>query len=182
MLLGTVHSQHINIGIKGGLNAFSIGTENNTTYETKLGYNLGLLGHIHLSKQYAFQPELVYSVQGTTYKNGGVDSKIHLNYINIPLNFQYMFDNGFRLQAGPQLGILTGANLVTGSNKTDVKSSFKGTDIGLTAGISYVKPSTGLGIDFRYNHGLTSINALNSSGSYNRGVQLTLFFLFDHKS
>ncbi|MBL0026839.1 MAG: porin family protein [Saprospiraceae bacterium] len=182
MSLGTVKSQHINIGIKGGLNAFSIATDNTTTNDTKLSYNLGLLGHIHLSRQWAFQPELVYSVQGTSYKSGGVDSKLNLNYLNIPLNIQYMFDNGFRLQAGPQIGILTGANLKSGSSSTDVKSSFKGTDIGLTLGISYVQPSTGMGIDGRYNHGLTNINAANSTNSFNRGVQLTLFYLFGHKS
>jgi hypothetical protein len=85
---------------------------------------------------YAFQPELVYSVQGTAYKINGLDAKLNLNYINIPWNFQYMFDNGFRLQAGPQLGLLSSAKLVSGSNDTDMKSGFYSSDMGITVGIS----------------------------------------------
>ena len=33
---------------------------------------------------------------------------LRLNYINVPV-LQYMFGDGFRLQTGPQLGILTNA-------------------------------------------------------------------------
>lgn len=62
-----------------------------------------------------------------------------------------MFDNGFRLQAGPQLGILTTAKLKTGDITSDTKSNFKIADMGITVGVSYVKPSIGLGIDIRYN-------------------------------
>ena len=182
LLTGAVQSQHINIGIKGGLNSYTILGDNNTSYNSKLSYNVGLLGHIHINSSFAVQPEIVYSVQGTAYKIGGVDINLNLNYINIPFNFQYMFDNGFRLQAGPQLGILTSANLVTGDIVTDLKANYKSTDIGVTVGMSYVKPDTGFGIDIRYNHGLTSINSNDAINSYNRGVQFTLFFLFRHRS
>ncbi|MFZ1703126.1 MAG: porin family protein [Saprospiraceae bacterium] len=181
LVTGTIQAQHINIGIKGGLNAFTISSNNNTDYNVKLGFVAGLLGHIHLSQKYAFQPEIVYSVQGSSYKISGSDSKLNLNYINIPLIFQYMYDNGFRLQAGPQVGFLTGAKFVSGSNEVDLKSSFKSTDIGVSVGMSYVKPSTGLGIDVRYNHGLTDID-VSSNKSFNRGGQLTIFYLFAHKS
>jgi len=182
LLTGVVQAQHINIGIKGGLNAYTILGDNNEGYNPKLGYNVGLLGHIHINSNYAIQPEVVYSVQGTAYKIGGVDNNLKLNYVNIPLNFQYMFDNGFRLQAGPQLGILTSANLVVGDNVTDLKANYKSTDIGVTVGMSYVKPSTGFGIDIRYNYGLTNINSTGTINSYNRGAQLGLFFLFGHRS
>lgn len=181
LITGAVQAQHVNIGIKGGLNAYTIAGDNSANFKTKISYNIGLLGHIHLGRQFALQPEIVYSVQGAQSKTSDTD-RLNLNYVNIPLIFQYMYDNGFRLQAGPQLGILASANSVTGSVTNDVKASFKSTDIGLTVGMSYVKPSTGLGFDIRYNHGLTNINVNNLVNSYNRGAQVGLFYLFGHKS
>lgn len=177
-----MYAQHINLGIKGGLNGYTIKGDNSADLDIKVGYNIGLLGHIHIKKQFALQPEIVYSVQGAKSKISGSDQSLTMNYINVPVNFQYMYDNGFRLQAGPQFGILTSAKAATGSVKNDVKSSYKSTDIGLTVGMSYVQPSTGFGIDIRYNHGLTNINQINSVKSYNRGVQVGVFYLFDHKS
>jgi hypothetical protein len=54
----------------------------------------------------ALQPEAVYSSQGAKYTVNGAEHTLSLNYINIPLQIQYMFDNGFRLQTGPQAGFL----------------------------------------------------------------------------
>ena len=93
---------------------------------------------------------------------------------------QFMFDKGFRIQTGPQLGILAAANIKQGDTKTDVKSSFKTAELGWTIGASYVGES-GLGIDGRYNHGITRINDGGSTDLYNRGFQVGLFYVFRHK-
>ncbi len=182
LLTVSTQAQHVNIGIKGGLNAYTIQGDNSGNFDPKLSFNVGLLGHIHMDKQFALQPEVVFSGQGTQYKSGGSDVKLNLNYVNIPLLFQYMFDNGFRLEAGPQLGILASAKSEIGNNSTDVKNNYKSTDIGLVVGMSYVKPSTGFGYDLRYVHGLTDISENNASNSYNRGLQFGLFYLFQHRS
>jgi Outer membrane protein beta-barrel domain len=178
----TVQAQHVNIGIKGGGNAYTIMGDNSADFEPKISFHVGLLGHIHVGNPFALQPEIVYSLQGSQSKVAGVDTHIDLNYVNIPLQLQYMYDNGFRLQAGPQLGILASAKSVTGDSKVDVKANYKSTDIGVTVGMSYVKPSTGFGFDIRYNHGLTNINESDAVNSYNRGIQVGFFFLFQHKS
>lgn len=176
IISSTVHGQHVNIGVKGGLNAYSIMGDNSTNNDPMIGYHFGLLGHMHMDSPIAFQPEIVYSAQGTQDKNGG-DSQLNLNYVNIPLLLQYMYDNGFRIQAGPQFGLLASAK----SGNTNVKSNYKSYDIGLSVGVSYVKPSTGFGYDIRYNHGLTNINENDASKSYNRGLQVGLFYLFNHR-
>lgn len=172
-----LQAQHSNIGIKGGLNTFTINGDNSGGNDYKLGFHIGLLSHHHMGDQFALQPEIYFSTQGTSFNNGD----LNLNYVNIPLLFQYMFDNGFRLEAGPQLGILTSAETKIGNNTEDVKNDFKSTDIGLVMGMSYVKPSTGLGYNIRYNHGLTDITENSNSNSYNKGWQFGLFFLFEHK-
>lgn len=176
------HAQHVNLGVKGGLNSYTILGDNNNVYEPIFSYHAGLLGHIHFNTRFAFQPEVVFSVQGNTHKIGGIDNQIKLNYVNVPLILQYMYDNGFRIEAGPQLGILTSAKSTMGTIVTDSKANYESTDFGVTVGMSYVKPSTGFGVDIRYNYGLTNINTINTTNFYNRGMQLGLFFLFQHKS
>lgn len=177
-----VQAQHANIGIKGGLNTYTIKGDNSGGNDPKLSFHVGLLGHFHMDKQFALQPEVVFSVQGTKNNFAGTNAELSLNYINIPVLFQYMFDNGFRLEAGPQLGLLASAKSDISNTTTDVKNNFKNTDVGVAVGMSYVKPATGFGFDIRYNYGLTNINDGNAVESYNRGVQFGLFYLFQHKS
>jgi len=176
----TANAQHVNIGIKGGLNLYNIKNDNGVKYDTKAGFNLGLIGHIHLDKQFAIQPELVYSGQGAKYNADGTEVKLNLGYINVPVLFQYMFDNGFRIEAGPQIGFLISAKSEANNNSVDVKNNLKSVDAGLGVGVSYVNPSSGFGIDGRYNIGLSNINENSSVKSMNRGFQLGVFYLFKH--
>ena len=181
LITGTASAQHINIGIKAGLNVYNINNDNSAEYDSKVGFHAGLIGHIHLAKQLALQPEIVYSAQGAKYTAAGVVTKLNLGYINVPFMIQYMFDNGFRLEAGPQLGFLVGAKAESGNVKTDIKNNLKSVDFGLGAGIGYVHPASGFGVDARYNLGLSNINDNSSVKSTNRGLQLGVFYLFDHK-
>lgn len=186
-LFGTVEAQQvskekfINIGIKGGLNIYNIINDDNVSYNSKAGLHAGLIGHIHFTRQIALQPELLYSAQGAQYDIAGVNTKINLAYINVPLMVQYMFDNGFRLQAGPQIGFLVNAKSKINNTTYDIKNNFKTADIALGIGVGYVEPSSGLGIDARYNVGLTDISENTAYKSTNRGFQIGLFYLFQHK-
>ena len=182
ILAGSAGAQHLNFGIKGGLNLTNIHNQNGVELDNSIGYHLGLLAHIHLAKQFAMQPEVVFSLQGAKYSSGNDKASINLNYVNVPLSFQYMFDNGFRLQAGPQVGFLISAKTKIGSTSSDSKDSFKGIDVGATMGMSYVHPPSGFGFDARYNLGLSNIFENSSASSFNRGFQLGVFYLFKHKS
>jgi len=178
---GNTPSGFINIGIKGGVNAYNIHNDNNIKYDTKIGYHFGLLGHIHINQMFAVQPEIVYSTQGAKYKLNNETTNFNLSYINVPVLFQYMFENGLRLQAGPQLGVLVAAKSKTGSTTTDNKENIKPIDLALSLGAGYIIPSIGLGIDVRYNLGLNNINDIGEVKSTNRGLQLGLFYIFGHK-
>ena len=162
---GNTPPGHVNIGLKGGLNLYNIHNDDNTKYDSRLGYHFGLLGHIHFNNHFAIQPEIVYSDQGTKPRN--------LDYINVPVLFQYMFDFGFRLQAGPQVGFL-----IMADNKADLKPI----DFGLSAGVSYVFPPTGFGVDARYNLGLSNINKNSAVNSTNRGFQFGIFYIFKYNN
>jgi hypothetical protein len=176
---GSSPSRHKNFGIKAGLNSYTVHNDESTAgFKSKAGFHAGLLMHIHLSQSLAFQPELVFSTQGT--KNDNANSKLNLNYLNVPLLFQYMFDNGFRLQAGPQIGFLLNAKSEVNNSSTDVKSDFKNIDLAASLGASYVHPPTGFGVDVRYNFGLSKINETGSANLSNRGLQFGVFYLFNY--
>jgi len=180
LMVGTASAQHANFGIKGGLNLYNIQNDNDVQYDTKAGFHLGMLLHIHVAQHFAVQPELLYSAQGAKYNSGIGDINLKLEYANVPFMFQYMFDNGFRLEAGPQVGFLTNAKAEMNGVSVDAKDNIEKVDFAIGVGIGYIAPS-GFGIDARYNHGLSNINESGSVNSYNRGFQLGLLYQFQHK-
>ena len=180
LMAGTASAQEVNIGIKGGLNVYNIYQEDNSNADRRIGFHAGLLGHIHLAKHFGLQPEIVYSNQGAEYRSSSVKTKFNLDYINVPLLFQIMFGDGFRLQAGPQVGFLISAKSETDNVRQDHKDELETVELGLTFGASYVGKS-GFGIDARYNYGLSDIYENSSYNSTNRGFQLGLFYLFGHR-
>lgn len=181
MISGNANAQHINFGVKGGLNLYKISNEDNSKYDTKAGIHLGILGHIHLDQSIAVQPELVYSSQGAKYTAGGTDFKLKLGYINVPVMLQYMFNNGFRLEAGPQVGFLISAKSESNNKSVDVKNGYKTVEFAVGLGAGYIKPSSGLGVGLRYNVGLSNINDITPIKSTNNGFQLSLFYQLKHK-
>lgn len=176
MTVSTADAQNVNIGTKIGLNSYSIDNDMGPGFDSNLGIHAGLIGHIHLSRQLGLQPEIFYSMQGA--KRGG--TSYNLDYINVPVLFQYMFDNGFRIQAGPQVGFLVRAKAENNNSSVDIKDDFKTIDAGLSFGASYIH-SSNLGIDARYNLGLSDITESSSVESKSRGFQVGLFYLFNHR-
>lgn len=185
LMTGTAGAQHrgqkVTFGIKGGLNLYNIHNNMGLAYDTRIGFHTGVIGHIHLVRQLALQPEIVYSVQGAKYKIDGAETTRQLGYINVPVLAQYMFDNGFRLQAGPQLGFLVNARSETNNASTDIKDNLNAVDLALSAGVGYVHPPTGFGVDARFNLGLGDMNENGNIRSTNRVFQVGVFYLFRRK-
>jgi hypothetical protein len=172
LLIKGTFAQQVEYGIKGGVNLSNIA---NDDADTKTGFHLGGLAHIHLTQSFAIQPEIMYSTQGAEYNTG----KLKLNYINIPVLGQYMFAKGFRLQTGPQLGFLTNSELKNGDTEIDV-DGYRNVDFSWSFGAGYVGRN-GLGIDARYNLGLTDLSKNNPNDYQNRVWQIGLFYQFKHQ-
>ena len=169
----SVMAQPPKFGLKAGLNLSNI---TNTEGDLKPGAHFGGFAHIHVTPAFSLQPEVYYSNQGAKY---GSDSKTILNYVNIPVLLQYNFDNGFRVQGGPQLGILTEAKSKNGSVEVDMSDNTKSIDFSIPLGVSYLGYS-GFGADVRYNIGIT--NVFENSQTYRNSVlQFGIFYLLDHK-
>jgi hypothetical protein len=110
---------------------------------------------------------LLYTMQGA--KSKGFDKNMNLDYLNIPILFNYYVAPGFALKAGVQPGILTRAKL----GDTDVKKSYKSIDVAIPLGASL--DISDFVIDARYNLGaLFNISDDSDFKSHNSVIMLTV--------
>lgn len=111
--------------------------------------------------------EVNYSMQGYQFKFTQYDkNKTTLNYINIPLMAEYsFFDGALSVMAGPQIGFSLGGTFKSvvegGSTSAKNKESLddniiNNVDFGFALGATYMF-AYNLGIDLRYNPGMTNI-------------------------
>jgi hypothetical protein len=177
----TLFAQDAKFGFKAGLNVANLHNSNGSEWGSKLGLHAGVLAHIHLNPSWAIQPEVVYSSQGAKYTVGDGEHELSLNYINIPVQLQYMFSNGFRLQTGPQLGFLAGVKDKHNGTETGIFTTedFKTVDFSWSVGLGYLTYS-GFGVDGRYNFGISNVNNAGSNILHNNVFQLGVFYLLNH--
>nr|WP_314839893.1 porin family protein [uncultured Flavobacterium sp.] len=152
---GFANAQETKFGVKGGLNLANLSGDVEDS-SSKIGFNVGGFVEIKVSDKFAIQPELLFSTQGAKFEEGGEDLKINLSYVNIPVMAKYYVADAFSLEAGPQIGFLTSAKAVAGSESVDVKEGFESIDFGVNFGAGYdLTEKVSLGL--RYNLGLSNI-------------------------
>jgi hypothetical protein len=164
---------NVQLGIKGGVNLAGYNGNVNSN-SSRTGFHIGALVHIHtLNPKLAIQPEIVFSTQGASFNNG--TDKI--DYINIPFLLQYLGRGGLRLETGPQVGALVSAKFEDNNGlEYDIKNQIKQSDLAWAFGIGFLSTS-GLGIDARYNLGLSDIT--KGRGDVKNHVwQFGLFYQF----
>jgi len=162
------------VGLKAGLNLSKI---TNYDADMKVGFYVGGLAHLHVTPTFSVQPEVMFSSQGAKQKNV---PGVNLNYINIPVLLQYNFDNGFRLQGGPQVGFRLSAKTKIGNSESDISDQTESIDFSIPLGLSYLSHS-GLGVDARYNIGITNVFSKLSETYRNSVIQFGIFYLLNHK-
>jgi len=174
----TSYAQRTNFGVKAGVNLASVDIDdddnNEDDFESRTGFHAGVLAHIHVNSKVAIQPELVYSLQGGERND---DNRLNLGYLNLPVLVQFMISDGFRLQTGPQVGFLLGAERKLGDVEIDVSDDYNTVDWAWSFGASYIFAS-GFGLDARYNLGLCDIHEDNDLKAKNRVFQAGLFYQF----
>lgn len=170
-----VQAQSVKLGVKTGINyANELGTGitiNSTNYKTEAisSYHAGLVAEIGLFKGVAFQPELIYSTQGATYKNTIVEIKNELGYISIPAVLKIDLNKSFSLELGPQASFLL-------SEKNDFEVKDANTfDFSVVGGLG-LKITKSLFVQARYGLGLTEISKV--AQTKNSVVQVSAGILF----
>jgi hypothetical protein len=155
-LLATMYTfaqAQLAIGVKAGPNFAKLdGTSAEGTFKSRTGYHFGAFALIKLTK-IGIQPEILFSQQGTKIKTDQGDFDANFSYINIPVIIKLYTVAGINLQAGPQFGFLSRAEI----DDDNVKESLKNSDVSLALGAGWDLPF-GLTLDARYNLGLSKIN------------------------
>jgi hypothetical protein len=181
LAFGFTNAQDVKFGAKAALNVATL-TGDVDDASSIIGFQVGGFAEFKLSEKFAFQPELLYSVQGlkesTTETVEGylADAKMttKLGYINVPLMIKYYATPKFNLEFGPQIGFLLSAKgdvdytvyvegmAISGSDSIDFKDQASSVDFGLNFGLGYdftEKFSAGL----RYNLGLSNVYDIEGS-------------------
>lgn len=170
-----VQAQSVKFGIKAGLNyANEIGTNiivNSENYKTEAitSYHAGVVAEIGLFKGLAFQPELIYSTQGATYKNVDEEIKNELGYLSIPAVLKIDLNKSFSLELGPQASFLL-------SEKNDFDAKDSNTfDFSIVGGLG-LKVTKSIFVQARYGLGLTEMS--EDAKTKNSVVQVSAGILF----
>lgn len=162
-------TEALQLGVRAGYNLSNFNGDMAEDVDTKSlsGFHVGLYTEFPISSRFSIQPEVIYSTQGATFEAFGSEADLRTQYLNVPVLAKVYVADGFNLQAGPQIGFLTGAEWQADGGDVDYKDYMKGTDFGLLLGAGYKTPM-GLTIDARYNMGLS--NTFDEDGDWDEGV------------
>jgi hypothetical protein len=152
-----VSAQDINFGAKAGVNFATITGDDLDSFSSRTAFHLGFVAEIGITETFSFQPELLYSAQGSDYSEDSFEGSLKVDYLNLPLMAKFYVAEGFSLEAGPQVGFLLSAKDVYDDGEDDWKDITKGIDFGLNFGVGY-KLESGLNFGARYNLGLSDLN------------------------
>lgn len=185
-------------GIKGGMNVSSLSEDAALSDQgSKIGFNAGVFLNAPIAENFSVQPEVLYNNLGSKVTladqtiNGNdytAEYARHLDYIAVPVMFQYNATPEFYLEAGPQFSFLVDArdkykttkNGSTTDSETHSlnKDNFNTFDFGVGIGAGYwFTPN--LGINARYNAGLSDIYKNNNGDAVRNNVfQVGLAYKF----
>jgi len=176
----TAQAQEVKLGAKAGVNFAKLTGDDVEDADGRTGFHIGVLAEIPFAEKWAIQPEILYSQQGLQSKedffDGEIESKLILDYINIPVMVKYYLTDALSVEGGPQFGFRAKAEQeieITGSNDdgdgiegtTDLKDSISGFDAGVGGGLAY-QLNNGLFLQARYVIGLTNVNADDDEGAF----------------
>ena len=158
----TAFGQSSHFGIKGGLNYGSTGplsgiTDRPINGDNKVGYHLGLLGHLEFAGIF-IQPELVYTRLTTEYgvrSIGGSSADYAFSKLDIPLLVGLEILGPLNVKAGPSFQVVLNNDLDDG-NIEDPENTFT---VGYQLGVGVTLGK--LGLDLRY-EGAIQDNDANS--------------------
>lgn len=153
-------------GLKAGGNISSISHSDES--KSKFGFYGGAFVNVPLAESFNIQPEVLYNGKGAKSK-GPVDATANLDYISVPVMFQYKATPQFYLEAGPEFSFLISAKTKAGGNSLDIKNSLNGFDFGVGLGAGYDFTSN-FGANLRYVAGATDIIKNNEGDASRNGV------------
>lgn len=161
----TTYAQGPSGGIRAGVNLadLSFSSETEVTDSKNLtGLVVGGFATVPLTGIVAFQPEVLFSRQGTRFSEQGQTAKIKIDYVQVPLlgRFGFAKNSAAAVLVGPSLGFRTRGRIEVPGAPAAFSNEFEDQlarfDLGLVAGVTADVGKHGV-IDGRYTWGLLNI-------------------------
>jgi hypothetical protein len=198
LCLFIVSAQDIRFGVKAGINLSTIQynvldvmagaaivQEQSPSNALDVGFHIGGFAQITTYSKFAFQPELMYSSQGSklegTYSimsekttlgsrteiiaNSTTTTALKTSYINMPLLVKFFPNKKFFIALGPQAGLLLSAKSTTDGTTTTTATTY-------SSGPTFVETNT-IAINPTDNDVKYSFNNFNISGVAGLGFYAT---------
>ena len=172
-MMSLAYSQ--SFGVKGGANISTISKENTWgDTNSKIGFYVGAYMNAPVNALLSIQPELIYNNLGVKYENNNTSHTLNLNYISMPIMFQFELIPKFYVEGGPQFGILIGnKNKYQSDSKTIIeKDKDAYNQLDLSGGIGLGFKFSNMAIGARYIIGFTDIKKNGSTSWKNSDKQL----------
>lgn len=171
-------------GVKGGMNVSTISGNDDLGQTSKVGFNAGVFMNAPLAANFSIQPEVLYNNLGAKAGNN-IDAKINLDYISVPVMFQYNATPQFYFEAGPEFSFLVNTKVKSDNAvvealgnqliNTDTINTFN-FGVGIGAGYWF---TPNVGINARYVAGVNDIVKDNTGDSArNNNFQVGLAYKF----
>lgn len=160
----TCFAQKAKYGVKAGINISNFQSTNldDEFNESRIGGMIGFFADYTISEKLHFQPEFLFSSQGTKTKG------LRADYLQLPLLLRLDVLDKLSFHAGPQVGLKV----------YEFEDNFKNIDFALNAGIG-VEIMNNLTVEGRYSFGLAEVfddrRAGNAEGK-NSVIQIGLSY------
>lgn len=162
-------------GAKAGMNLSTISDDGYDDTKSKVGYYAGVFINMPISETFSIQPEVLYNNLGSETKGSVIGNaysqKLNLNYISVPVMFQFKATPQFYLEAGPEFGFLVAADSKTTWNSASStselnKDDFNNFNLGVGLGLGF-DITENVGVNARYVAGFSDVTKPSSDPSTN---------------
>lgn len=176
----------ISFGVKAGLNLANIHSkvmDDSESGDFKAGFHAGVFARFAVAPAVAFQPELLFSMDGAKDSEDDEEATLNFNYIHLPLMLQFGSEFGFYAEVGPGLAYLMSAKAKTeilGEElEEDWKDDMEKLNITGNVGVGYALQN-GFGVGVRYSHGFSNLlkDGDEDVKLQTRTIQLSIFKRF----
>lgn len=160
-------------GAKAGVNVSTISDDSDLNQKSKVGYYAGVFMNAPIAENFSIQPEVLYNNLGAKLTEDSETSTLNLDYVTVPVMFQYNATPNFYLEAGPEFGFLVNSKVKSDNEFTEAigneiykKDNMNSFNFGLGLGAGYYF-TPNIGITARYVAGFTDVTKENSDVTTN---------------
>lgn len=163
-------------GLKAGMNVSSL--SNFDESKSKIGLNAGIFMNAPLAESFSIQPELLYNSKGAKADIDNFDVTFNLDYLSVPVMFQYNATPQFYLEAGPEFSFLMSGKIKADGESEDIKDDLNSFDFGVGLGAGYYF-TPNFGLTARYVAGFSDVVKDNPDDAVKNNVfQVGLAYKF----